>query len=82
MRRTQIYLDDEIIQVLKVESRVRGKRMSELIREALRKEYMGGKLKLSVIDELAGLWSGRRFDVERYVRGMRRGKRMRVLYGG
>ncbi len=82
MKRTQIYLDEELIEVLKIESRIRGVRMSELIRETLRKEYLRGKGKIHIVDDIAGLWRGRKFVVGKYVRDLRKGKRIEELYEG
>ena len=38
MRRTQIYLDDEIYEILKKESLILGKSTSQIIRENLKKK--------------------------------------------
>jgi len=56
MRRTQIYLDEEIYAYLKRESILRKKTVSELIREAL-KEKMTNRQKriLKALNEVKGL---------------------------
>lgn len=82
MKRTQIYLDEDLIKILKIESKIKGVRMSELIREALRKEYLKGEKKIYIVDEIAGLWRNRKLNVDKYIRSFRRGKRLRRLYGG
>ena len=79
MKRTQIYLDPEIFEVLKVESKLKRTRISSLIREALREKYSVQGKKAMVIDQVAGIWKDRIFDVESYVRKKRNNKRRNVL---
>ena len=77
MRKTQIYLDEEIYKYLKEESLKTGKTISELIREKLRKEINQNKESLlKAIKEVAGIWSYQNEDVESFVRDIRRGERV------
>ncbi len=77
MKRTQIYLDEEIYKYLKEESKKTGKSISELIREKLKKELNQNKENLlKAIKEVAGIWSYQTEDVEEFVRSIRRGKRI------
>ncbi len=77
MKRTQIYLDEELYKYLKEESKKTGKSISELIREKLKKEINQNKENLlKTIRETAGIWSYQTEDVENYIRNMRKGKRV------
>ena len=77
MKRTQIYLDEEIYNFLKEESKKTGKSISELIRDKLKKEINQSKEKLiNNIKETAGIWSYKTENVENFVREIRRGKRI------
>ncbi len=77
MKRTQIYLDEEIYQYLKEESKKTGKSISELIREKLKKEINQNKENLlKAIKEVAGIWSYQTEDVKDYIKSMRKGKRL------
>ncbi len=77
MKRTQIYLDEEIYKYLKEESKKTGKSISELIREKLKKEINQNKENLlKTIKEVAGIWSYKNEDVDNYIRNMRKGKRI------
>ncbi|WP_293448825.1 ribbon-helix-helix protein, CopG family [Persephonella sp.] len=77
MRRTQIYLDEEIYKYLKEESKKTGKSISELIREKLKKEINQNKENLlKVIKEVSGIWDYQAEDVEGSVRNIRKGNRI------
>ncbi|RUM56893.1 MAG: CopG family transcriptional regulator [Persephonella sp.] len=77
MKRTQIYLDEDIYNYLKEESLKTGKTISELIREKIRKEIEQNKNNLlQAIREVAGLWSDRTEDVDNFVRELRKGSRI------
>jgi len=77
MKRTQIYLDEEIYRYLKSESKKTGKSISEIIREKLRAEINRSRENLlKAIDETAGIWQNRTEDVEEFVRNIRKGNRI------
>ena len=73
MKRTQIYLDEETFEYLKKESRLRGVSISEIIRESIRdKRDQNIEKILSALDKVAGVWKNRKFDTEKYIKGLRR----------
>ena len=77
MKRTQIYLDEEIYKYLVEESKKTGKSISELIREKLRKEINKNTQKLiENIRKTSGIWKDRKFDTESYIRNLRKGNRI------
>ena len=80
MKRTQIYLDEDIFQVLKQESHLRKKNISSLIRDTLREKFIKKK-HTNAVEESAGIWKDRNFDVEEYIRNLRKGNRLKELYG-
>jgi hypothetical protein len=80
MKRTQIYLDEELINILKIESKLRKKKVSMLIRETLRAKYLNKEKRIVLLDKAAGIWKDRDFDTNEYVRGLRKSKRLKELY--
>ncbi len=80
MKRTQIYLDDELIKVLKIQSKLRNKKMSFLIREALAEKYLKKQNRVMLLKNAAGIWKNRRFDVEKHLRRLRKSKRLKEFY--
>jgi len=77
LKRTQIYLDEEIYKYLVEESKKTGKSISELIREKLRKEINKNTQKLiENIRKTSGIWKDREFDTESYIRNLRKGNRI------
>jgi metal-responsive CopG/Arc/MetJ family transcriptional regulator len=76
MRRTQIYLDEEIYAYLKRESRLRKKTISELIREAVKEKIQNRKNKmLSALKEVAGIWKDRDVNPEEFIKTVRKDRR-------
>ncbi|AMM39914.1 ribbon-helix-helix protein, CopG family [Candidatus Desulfofervidus auxilii] len=75
MKRTQIYLSDDLYFELKNRSK---RSISETIRQILRENLMPNKKEkiLSSIDEAFGLWQDRKFDTETYIRNIRKGTRL------
>lgn len=72
MRRTQIYLDEEIYAYLKRESKLRKKTISELIREAIKEKIQNRKNKmLSALKEVAGIWKDRGINPEEFIKTVR-----------
>ena len=78
MKRTQIYLEEDILQVLKKESLIKKKNISSIIRDTLREKFLNKK-STNTIDEAAGIWKDRDFDTEDYVRNLRKGKRLKEI---
>lgn len=83
MKRTQLYLDDDIARILATVSRQRGETISALVRECVREKF-GGKEnidKAALAGELAGIWKGRKdlADAQAFVRRLRKDTRRRRL---
>ena len=79
MKRTQLYLDDDLWTTLHVLARQSGTTLSELVRQAARETYMrgvGGRRE--ALCAAAGLWRNRRDlpSTTAYVRGLRKGERL------
>jgi hypothetical protein len=77
MKRTQIYLDESTYKLLKKESKITGKTISELIRKSIE-----GKINQRV-DEIVrrtevvyGMWKDKRFDVEEYISDLRKDRNL------
>ncbi len=81
MKRTQIYLDEELLSILKIESKLKKKKVSMLIRETLRAKYLNKDKKLLLLEKAAGIWKDRNFNTEQYIRKLRKGKRLKEFYG-
>lgn len=83
MRRTQLYLDEEMARTLAALSRQRGKTVSELVRESVREKYMArrGIDKAALGRQLAGIWAhrGDLAHTGRVVRRLRKGRRVKRL---
>jgi len=85
MKRTQLYLDDDLAKILSTVSRQRRTTVSELVRECIRDKF-GRKQKVDKVAlarEVAGIWKKRRDigDTEKYVRRLRqdtRRERMKI----
>ncbi len=72
MRRTQIYLDEEIYAYLKRESILRKKTISELIREALKEKITNRRKRiLKALNEVKGLWKDREINPSEFMRTIR-----------
>ena len=79
MRRTQLYLDEETWRELRVRARQSGSTVSELVRQAVRREFLGSpKQRERVLRSVVGLWSDRALPRD-YVRRLRRGARLERL---
>jgi len=82
MRRTQLYLDDDLWQALHARARGEGTTVSELVRQAARERYLGDlEKRKQAMRAFVGIWKDRpEFrDSDAYVRRLRRGTRMRRL---
>ncbi len=75
MKRTQIYLDEELLQFLKVESKLQGKRMSSLIRDLLMKNFKKKSKSTAFLDSAFGLWEDKTENIEKEIRELRKSKR-------
>jgi hypothetical protein len=82
MKRTQLYLDDDIWNVLHVQARQVGTSISELVRRAVRDSYGNSREnRQRAMHDWVGIWQGRKDvpDSETYLRRLRKGTRLRRL---
>ena len=82
MKRTQLYLHENIWKVLHLRSRQQGTSISELVRQAVREKYGNSPAnRKDAMQALVGLRKHRRdlLDTETYVRKLRKGKRLRRI---
>ena len=73
MRRTQVYLGDDELELLDRAARATGASRSELIRRAIRRTYgtVSKADKLRALEASAGTWSDRPFTGAEYVGAIR-----------
>lgn len=74
MKRTQIYLDDDIYGILKIESKLKKKKISSLIRDALNEKYNKRNEKSDLIENLCGIWKEKPGEAENLTDNLRRKK--------
>ena len=82
MKRTQLYLNEEMWKALHIRSRQRGTSISELVREAVRDKYgTSPTRRREAMQALVGMWKDREDlpDSTTYVRRLRKGKRLRRI---
>ena len=83
MKRTQLYLDEEMARTLETLSRQKGSTISELVRASLREHYMPGKDldKVALARRLTGIWKNRKDleNVDASIRKLRKGSRRERL---
>ncbi len=84
MRRTQLYLDDDLWNALHARARSQGTTISALVREAARERYLGNlEERRKAMEGLIGIWKDRADlpdSTEEYVRSMRRDTRLERLW--
>jgi hypothetical protein len=85
MKRTQLYLDDDIANILSTLSRQRGTTISSLVRECIREKFGPRQQvdKAALAREVGGIWK-KRTDLggtARHVRKLRKGRRLKNLNG-
>ncbi len=79
MKRTQLYLDEDIWKALHIHSRQRHTSISDLVRQAIRDRYGSSPANRSqAMQALVGIWRDRNDlpDTGKYVRQLRKGKRL------
>ncbi len=84
MKRTQLYLDDDLWNALHVRARQSRTTVSELVRQAARERYLGSSdTRTKAMQAVVGIWKDRKdmASTEAYVRGLRRGTRLKRLLG-
>ena len=82
MRRTQLYLDEDIWKALHVQSRQRRTSVSDLVRQAVRDRYGSSPAnRRQAMMALVGMWKDRDDlpDATTYIRRLRRGKRLKRI---
>ena len=83
MRRTQLYLDDQLWNVLHAGARARKTTVSELVREAIRERYFGKhEERMKAMQNFVGSRKGESdpIDAVGYIRSLREDSRMDRLY--
>jgi predicted transcriptional regulator len=82
MRRTQLYLEDELWKALHVLARQSKSTVSEMVRQALREKYLGNAAqRKEALLAVVGLWKDRTDlpNTEAYVRSLRRDSRLKRI---
>jgi hypothetical protein len=82
MKRTQLYLNEDIWKALHIRSRQQGTSISELVRQAVRDKYGNSTARRrQAMQSLVGMWKDRKDlpDSTTYVRRLRKGKRLRRI---
>jgi Ribbon-helix-helix protein, copG family len=83
MRRTQLYLDDDLWKALHARARSQGTTISDLVRQAARERYLGNlEERRKAMEALVGIWRDRTDlpdSTEEYVRNLRRDTRIERL---
>lgn len=73
MKRTQIYIDEKTFDYLKMESRLKGVTISDVIRESIRdRRLQSTKRIMAALESVTGVWKNRRIDAEKYLRRLRK----------
>jgi hypothetical protein len=82
MKRTQLYLDEDLWEVLHIRARESRSTVSELVRQAVRERYLGDSAERKrALLAIVGMWKDRPefADSEAYVRKLRRDTRFERL---
>jgi hypothetical protein len=82
MKRTQLYLNEDIWKVLHVRSRQQGTSISELVRQAVRDKYVSTPAsRRQAMQALVGIWKDRKDlpDSTTLVRRLRKGTRLKRI---
>ena len=82
MRRTQLYLEDDLWAALHAKALLEGATVSELVRAAVRERYMGNhEERRAAMMNLVGLWKDREDlgDTESFIRNLRDDDRLERL---
>ena len=86
MKRTQLYLDDDIAKVLATVSRQTGVTVSSLVRDCVREKFGRRESidKSAMAKEIGGVWKDRDDlpSTARYVRNLRKGSRVKNMSRG
>ena len=76
MKRTQLYLDERLLDVLKVHARISKSSVSDLVAQTLRDKYLSPR-RIEILMSMVGLWKNREDigDSTEYVRKLRKDRR-------
>jgi Ribbon-helix-helix protein, copG family len=80
MKRTQLYIDDDLWESLRLHSEQARTSISDLVRQAVREKYASGiSYRQQAMRAVVGIWKDRAEvgDPEAYVRRLRKGTRLR-----
>jgi len=80
VKRTQLYIEDDLWAVFRIRSRQSGVSISELMRQAIRDRYFSGAARRQeAMRAVVGIWKDRSDlpDTESYVRRLRKGSRIK-----
>jgi len=83
MKRTQLYLDEDLWNALHARAHTQKTTVSELVREAVRERYLGKRdERMKAMQQFAGIRRERSepADAVEYVRNLRRGGRLDRLH--
>jgi hypothetical protein len=79
VRRTQLYLDDDLWKLLHVIARQSGATVSDLVRNAIREKYSQDRARrIEAFESIIGLWKDRTDigETDDYIRKLRRSSRL------
>ena len=82
MRRTQLYLEDDLWKTLHILARQSRSTVSELVRRAVREKYLDDSARRKeALLSAVGLWKDRTDlpETETYVRSLRKGDRLKRI---
>jgi len=86
MKRTQLYLDEDVARVLAALSREQDTTISNLVRKSVRQTYLREKQvdRAALARQLSGIWADRAGigSLNRQIRRLRKGIHRRRLTGG
>jgi len=79
VKRTQLYLEEDVWKVLQTMARQTGTSISDLVRKAVRERYVASKVnREQVLMSVVGLWKDRSDlpETDTYIRRLRKGSRL------
>jgi hypothetical protein len=86
MKRTQLYLDDDIAKILSTVSRQQGITISSLVRDCIREKFGPRQQvdKAALAREVGGVWKKRKDlgTAAQYIRKLRKGSRLSKILNG
>jgi hypothetical protein len=83
MRRTQLYLEDDVWKALQIRAQQSRSTISELVRQAVREKYLNNASnRKEALLSVVGIWKDRTDlpDTETYIRRLRKGDRLKRIW--